>query len=39
MLEQIALIATAYTATLFITALITIALVGAYWAKNSVYRK
>jgi hypothetical protein len=39
MLEQIALIATAYTVTLFITALITVALIGAYWAKTSVYHK
>jgi hypothetical protein len=39
MLEQIAIIATAYTATLFISALATIILIGAYWAKTNAYHK
>jgi hypothetical protein len=39
MLEQIALTAAAYTTTLFITMIITIMLLGAYWTKTSVNRK
>jgi hypothetical protein len=39
MLEQIAIVATAYTTALFITMLTTIILIGAYWTKNSVRHK
>jgi hypothetical protein len=39
MFEQIATLAAGYTATLFITMILAMVLLSAFWAKTGVYRK
>jgi hypothetical protein len=39
MLEQTATIAAQYTATLFITMIVTMVLLSAFWAKTGIYKE